>query len=203
VNGRVWILPTVVDLDRYPENPQIGHHVPFTVGWIGSFSTTPYLKQVEEPLRTLCAGGDATFVAIGAKRPDLDVAPMEFRAWSEETEIQDGLGFDVGIMPVPDTPWARGKCGYKLIQYMACGLPVVASPVGVNCDIVETGRNGFLAETPQEWGKALATLRSDERAARQMGQQGRRKVEEKYCLAVTAPRLLDRMRETVAGGVGT
>jgi glycosyltransferase involved in cell wall biosynthesis len=198
VNDRVWVLPTVVDLDRYPVNVQTQSHVPYTVGWIGSFSTASYLKLVEEPLRMLSKAG-GKFVAVGARRPDLDIEPMEFRAWSEETEIADGLSFDVGIMPVPDTPWARGKCGYKLIQYMACGLPVVASPVGVNCDIIEPGRTGFLAGTATEWQKSLETLRTNVSEARQMGQQGRRKVEEKYCLAVTAPQLLQRMRECTTG----
>jgi glycosyltransferase involved in cell wall biosynthesis len=200
VHSRVWVLPTVVDLERYPKNPRTRHHVPFAVGWIGSFSTTPYLNIVEEALSTFCTGEQAKFVAVGARRPDLDVESMEFRPWSEEAEVEDGLSFDTGIMPVPDTPWARGKCGYKLIQYMACGLPVIASPVGVNCDIVEPGRNGFLADTPQAWRKALEALRGDEQVSRRMGQQGRRKVEENYCLAVTAPCLLGRMRECAAGG---
>jgi len=199
VNERVWVLPTVVDLDRYPVSSQIDHHVPFTVGWIGSFSTADYLKLIEEPLAAFCAGGRAGFVAVGAARPDLRVEPMEFSPWSEKTEAQECLRFDVGIMPVPDTPWARGKCGYKLIQYMAAGLPVIASPVGVNADIVEPDANGFLATTAQDWREALEALRADPAEARRMGRQGRRKVEAEYCLSVTAPQLLQKMRECATG----
>jgi len=92
-------------------------------------------------------------------------------------------------MPLPDNPWERGKCGFKLIQYMACGKPVVASPVGVNREIVVDGVNGFLASTPKEWVEALLRLKADPELRRAMGEKGRRMVEEKYCLQVTAPRL--------------
>ena len=93
-------------------------------------------------------------------------------------------------MPLPDDPWSRGKCGYKLIQYMACGLPVVASPIGVNREIVEHGVNGFLAETPEEWEQALRTLLADPQLRERMGRAGRRKVEEHYSLQVTGPRVV-------------
>ena len=111
------------------------------------------------------------------------------RDWDEATETGEIGKFDVGIMPLPDNPWERGKCGFKLIQYMACGKPVVASPVGVNREIVVDGVNGFLASSHDEWVRALERLKSDPELRRTMGANGRRMVEEKYCLQVTAPRL--------------
>ena len=93
-------------------------------------------------------------------------------------------------MPLPDNPWERGKCGFKLIQYMACGLPVIASPVGVNSEIVEHGVNGFLAETQEEWEAALSTLIADSDLRQQMGKAGREKVEREYSLKVTGPKLV-------------
>jgi glycosyltransferase involved in cell wall biosynthesis len=111
------------------------------------------------------------------------------RDWDEATETAEIGNFDVGIMPLPDNPWERGKCGFKLIQYMACGKPVVASPVGVNREIVVEGVNGFLASTQKEWVDALLRLKENPALRRTMGERGRRMVEERYCLQVTAPRL--------------
>jgi hypothetical protein len=112
----------------------------------------------------------------------------------EETEVSAIQSMDIGVMPLTDTPWARGKCGYKLIQYMACGLPVIASPVGVNKDIVEHGVNGFLAETDKEWCSAIETLLSDSELRRRMGAAGRKKVEESYSLQVWGPRVAQMLR---------
>jgi len=104
---------------------------------------------------------------------------------------------DIGVMPMPDTPWTRGKCGYKLIQYMACGLPVVAAPVGVNAEIVEHGVNGFLASTDQEWREALSTLLANPELRRRMGAAGRKKVEEHYSLQVWGPRVAELLRSVI------
>ena len=112
--------------------------------------------------------------------------PMDSLPWAEATESEDIARLDIGIMPLVDAPFERGKCGYKLIQYMACGLPVVASPVGVNRQIVEHGVNGFLADTPEAWATALRTLCHDPALRARMGAAGRRKVEQQYCLHVTA-----------------
>jgi hypothetical protein len=107
------------------------------------------------------------------------------------------LNFDVGIMPLPDEPWARGKCGYKLIQYMACGLPVVASPVGVNTKLVEAGVNGFLPTSLTLWSDALSELHRRVELRRAMGAAGRQRVEQHYCTAVVAPRLVSLLRDVV------
>ncbi len=186
--ARLEIIPSVVDADRYrpaPPRPPAG----FNIGWIGAPVTAPYLRLIQPALATLCQRSDTRLTLVGAGRLAMEGVPLESRPWREATEVNELQQFDVGIMPLPDEPFERGKCGYKLIQYMACGLPVVASPVGVNRQIVEHGVNGFLANTPDEWVAALSALRDDPALRRQMGAAGRAKVETQYSLQVTAPRL--------------
>lgn len=193
----IAILPTVVDLARYPACSPIdlsqAAGLP-TVGWIGSPITDHYLNLVEEPLRRMVTRDEARISLVGATSAALSGLPAERHEWREETETSHIALFDIGIMPLADTPWERGKCGYKLIQYMACGKPVVASPVGVNRDIVEHGVNGFLAETPEEWTGALRRLATDPDLRRRLGAAGRAKVERHYSLEGTAPRLVELLR---------
>jgi glycosyltransferase involved in cell wall biosynthesis len=188
--GAKWveILPSVVDADLCVPAP--ARVSGFTVGWIGSPVTAPYLEVARPALETLINGGQAGVSLIGAGNAiKWDNLPVNILPWREETEIQDIQGFDVGIMPLVDEPFERGKCGYKLIQYMACGLPVIASPVGVNRQIVEHGVTGFLAESQDEWRQALVTLRDNPDRRREMGLAGRRKMELEYSLQATAPKL--------------
>lgn len=187
---RIEIIPTVVDLARYPA-PQVKpvSNIPLTIGWIGSPSTAMYMQAIALALAEVCAGGRARVRLIGSGPIDLPGVPVEVLSWDESTEVAAMRQFDVGIMPLPDDPWERGKCGLKLIQYMGCGLPVVASPVGVNREIVEHGVNGFLASTIEEWQQALQGLLLDIGLRQRMGQAGRKKVEENYSLQVTAPKL--------------
>jgi glycosyltransferase involved in cell wall biosynthesis len=185
---RVEQLPSVIDLDRYPPVPQSKNAV-FTIGWIGSPVTSHYLHIVRPALTEVCQGGKGRLVLIGSGQIEFKGVTTAIRPWSEETEVTDIHTFDVGIMPLSDGPWERGKCGYKLVQYMACSKPVVASPVGVNKQIVENGVNGFLASTTTDWVCALTTLRDDPLLREHMGEAARRKVEMKYCIQVTAPQL--------------
>lgn len=196
---QVELVPTVVDLKRYPLAPvhraKLG---PPCVGWIGQRSTAAFLTPLESLFVSLCAHGRARFAAIGIDAESLGL-PMSSIPWTEHTEVASISGFDIGIMPLRDEPFERGKCGYKLIQYMACGLPVVASPVGVNRQIVEHGVNGFLAETPEEWERALSTLLADAGLRERMGQAGRQKVEAQYCLQVTGPKLARLLTAAASG----
>jgi glycosyltransferase involved in cell wall biosynthesis len=191
---RIEILPSVIDLKRYSVVPVSRGEV-FTIGWIGTPVTSPYLGLVQAALRELSASGKFRLVTVGSGKLKLPDLPVESRDWSEETEAACLREFNVGIMPLPDTPWTKGKCGYKLIQYMACGLPVVASPVGVNQEIVDHGITGFHATTTADWVRHLATLYSDHNLCHNMGSAGRRKVETHYSLNVTAPKLLTLMEE--------
>ncbi len=192
---RVELLPTVVSLDRYTTaQPGIGG--PFTIGWIGSPHTAKYLEPLAPALAEVCAGGRGRVVLVGAGEVRLPGVPAEVLRWMETTEVRDIQSFDVGIMPLPDTPWERGKCGFKLIQYMACGLPVVASPVGMNTEIVDDS-NGFLATSDAEWIGSLAALRDDAGLRRRMGAAGRTRVEARYCLGMAAPRMVSLLRSVM------
>ena len=195
---RVEVIPTVVDLARYPDASPFCDAAVFTIGWIGSPTTARFLREIAPALAEVCKDGRARVRLIGSGPVDLPGVPVELLDWNEATEVEEMRRFDVGIMPLPDEPWARGKCGFKLIQYMACGLPVVASPVGVNAEIVAPGSNGFLASTPDEWVTALRNLAVDRDLRLAMGRAGRGKVEEKYSLQVTGPRMTALLQSVVA-----
>ncbi len=191
---RVVVMPTVVDLVRYPVTQPVADSTVFTIGWIGSPSTARYLRDIAPALAEVCKEGRARVRLIGSGPIELPGVPFEVLPWSEGSEVDEMHRFDVGIMPLPDEPWARGKCGFKLIQYMACGLPVVASPVGVNSEIVDNGGNGFLASNTNEWVFSLRKLAVDRDLRIKMGMAGRRKVEANYCLQVTALKVVDLMK---------
>lgn len=185
---RVEWLPTVVDISRYAVSS--GANVStITIGWIGSPNTAKYLKQLSPVFHSLVAKYNLRVVAVGAKPEQLVGMPVEVRPWSEENEVAEIQKFDIGIMPLPDEPFERGKCGYKLIQYMACGKPVVASPVGVNTQIVQDGVNGYLASTTMQWEQYLAMLCDNAALRYDLGNAGRELVETDYSLQKTAPRL--------------
>jgi len=187
---RVEVLPTVVDLGRYAL-PILRRSGNFVIGWIGSQSTARYLLPLAEVWRQAARGEGTVLRLVGAGRLDLPNVVLDLREWSELTEVEAIQSFTVGVMPLPDEPWARGKCGFKLIQYMACGLPVVASPVGANREIVEHGLNGYLATTEAEWLNALDLLRGQPRVCEEFGCAGRKKVESLYSLEATAPRMVE------------
>jgi glycosyltransferase involved in cell wall biosynthesis len=197
---RTEIVPTVVNTNVYGPARAPGADRPVTVGWIGSPSTWTFVKPMVSLLMEAAQRRDLAIRIVGAG-PQADVPPrFEFLPWSETDEIALIQGMDIGIMPLPDEPWARGKSGYKLIQYMACGLPVIASPVGINSDIVGHGENGFVASTPQEWVAAIDVLAGDSALRRAMGAAGRLKIERRYSLAVHGPRLVGILHEVMAEG---
>ena len=194
------IIPTAVDTDVYVPVPDAsGTGLP-VIGWIGSSSTWPYMRPLLPLLDELVREERATIRVIGAgaiATGDLRVG-MESVEWQESRELAELQRMDIGIMPLPDEPWARGKSGYKLIQYMACGLPVVASPVGINCEIVRDGENGFLASGEAEWRHAFDRLLADPQLRRQMGARGRERAVADYSLAVHAPRFVEIVRSAAA-----
>jgi len=196
---RVELLPTVVDDSRYAV-PARKTGSPLTIGWIGSPSTARYLKLIGPVLQDLVASHDVRVVALGANADQLEGLPVEVRPWTEAGEVKEIQQFDIGIMPLPDEPFERGKCGYKLIQYMACGKPVVASSVGVNREIVEHGVNGFWANSHEEWLTALGSLLEDAELRKQMGEVGRKHIEDKYCTQHVAPRLAALLRTAANRG---
>lgn len=190
-----FILPTVVDTEVYTPEPT-GNEIP-VIGWIGSASTWNYLKPILPVLRKLAEEGSARIRIIGAgsEADEVQFEGLELVDWTEENEVGDVQSMDIGIMHIPDDSFTRGKSGYKLIQYMACALPVVASPIGVNSDIVEPGVNGFLAGTHHEWEAALRKLIADPDLRRRMGAVGRERAVASYSLAAQGPRLVKIMKD--------
>lgn len=197
----VEIVPTVIDMVRYTQNVDIVKNDIFTIVWVGSPSTTQYLIDILPALVTVCKAGKAKLQLIGAKTiqlpKELELV-TEFLPWSEESEVELLRKCHVGIMPLPDTDWERGKCGFKLIQYMGCNLPVIASPVGVNSEIVINTENGFLATSVQEWTKALVKLRDNPHLVSYMGYKGRNKAESEYSLQVWSKRYIELVNKVLS-----
>ena len=190
---KIVIIPTVIDLRRYvPREPD--SKLQCVIGWIGSPTTSKYLDMVAPALQTLAKEFSIKLVVVGAKF-DLAGIQVDCLEWSEQTEVDHISTFDIGIMPLDDSPWERGKCGYKLIQYMACGRPVIASPVGVNVDLVKNDMNGYLANSTAEWLVALRKLLDSSELRCRLGHAGRRLVEEQYTLQKTVACLATTLRD--------
>lgn len=192
---RVEIVPTVVNLKRY--TPGQGGAIPRIV-WIGSPTTGQYLLELAEPLRLLAKREQFTLRVIGASDIRLVGVDVEPVLWAEGKEAALIAECDVGIMPLFDSPWERGKCAYKLIQYMAAGLPTVSSPIGANLEVVKDGETGVFANSPDAWIAQLELLLRDDTMRKRMGAAGRARVESEYCLQRIAPRLVLLLKEAAA-----
>lgn len=178
----VEVIPTVIDLSRYAKPIKSRKDMDFIIGWIGSPSTFKYVQKIAPVLRELALKG-AKIHIIGAKGDLGFTENLFFIPWDENSEVENILNFDVGIMPLEDTPWAKGKCSYKLIQYMACGLPVVASPVGMNVEVVNTDKNGYLADSDFEWLKALDFYKNNLEVRLDHGKNGYLIVKDNYTIS--------------------
>ena len=187
-NPNVYDIPTVVDTQRYQPRTTSPKANLFTVGWMGSPSSSRHMDTIARPLARISKQIPTQMIAVGARSHTFKDVNFEVRPWAEEREIRDLQSFDVGVMPMADIPFTRGKCAFKLIQYMACGLPVIASPVGMNNDVV-TPDCGLLARTEDEWVEALRTLATTPSLRDTLGRAGRRKIEKKYSLQTLAPKL--------------
>lgn len=178
---KIETLPTVIDLKRYKIiNKTQGKSV--VIGWIGSPSTFKYVKSIKKTLEKLAKKYSIKIYIIGAAE-DLNIGEyVKYIKWEEETEVSGIQKFDVGIMPLESTPWELGKCSYKLIQYMGCGIPVIASPVGMNIEVVRHNENGFLANSNDDWYNYLEKLILDVELRKSLGANGRALVEEKYSI---------------------
>ncbi len=199
-NSNLTLLPSVVDTDqmRPPSEGSRNHQdQPFTVGWIGSPSTAPYLQLLVEPLQQLARERPVRLLVVGGSAPAIPGVEVIEQPWSLEQELPLIQQFDVGVMPLPDTPWARGKCAYKLIQCMACAIPVIASPVGANVDAVPPSC-GILANSSEQWLVAFRQLAADPEMRHRMGAAGRQWVEERYSLRAALPILTSVIRRAAA-----
>jgi SAM-dependent methyltransferase len=188
LNANCAFFPTVVDTARYTCKPSWASSGPLNIGWIGSPSTAPYLNLIVEPLERLAREGPVRLTVIGGIPPSMRGVEIVTLDWSEAMEVEAISQFDIGVMPLYDDPWSRGKCAFKLIQYMACGLPVVASRVGANIEVV-TPECGRLAGSDDEWCDHLRFFRDHPEARKTMGENGRARVQSHYSLAGQAPLL--------------
>jgi glycosyltransferase involved in cell wall biosynthesis len=202
-NSNVSIFPTVVDCNRYKFRLPDAHlQGPVTIGWMGSRSTAPYLAAVAAALRRVAEAnpGRVRFRFFGFPDCKLDLADFASLPFRLETELEDLRSIDVGIMPMPDTEWTRGKCAFKAIQYMAAGIPGVSSPVGITPEVVMHNVNGFLASSLDEWFQALHRLVNEPELRRQIALAGRKTVEESYSVQVWGPRLASLFTDLVGQG---
>jgi glycosyltransferase involved in cell wall biosynthesis len=185
-NKNIFIMPTLVLLDKYKkaiESYQKPKKKPFVIGWIGSKTTSPYIfellfvlelfmKKYDDIVLHLIGFDD---LLLKNKTPKIKIIP-----WNEDTEIEEILNFDIGIMPLRDDAWARGKCAFKLIQYMSAKKPVIASAVGMNSSLIEEGINGYTVSSNQTWLKALEKLYKDESLRDEMAKNNFAKIEKYY-----------------------
>lgn len=198
----VEVIPTVVDLSHYPESPEAKSQVrdeAMRVVWIGSPSTVHYLGLIAEPLQVLAKKFSFVLRLIGGGDFSIPGVKTEVVAWTEATEAALLQECDIGVMPLEDTPWEQGKCGYKLIQYMASGLPVVASAVGANNEIVRHAETGYLVKSLEAWCACLETLLQNATLRQKMGEAGRARVVQQYCMTQTAPKLAGLIRAAAIG----
>lgn len=197
---RIELVPTVVDYTRYvPRSHKVG--IRPVIGWIGSPSTQKYVVNIREALTQACRAHGAHLMLVGATPQIISELPgidVEVVPWSEETETTLIAQMDIGIMPLHDSPWEKGKCGYKLIQYMACAVPVIASPVGVNIDIVKGSQSGLLASGSADWEAALQQLLESPELRATFGAAGRSAVEKIYSLQAQAPKMCQLLFEVIS-----
>jgi glycosyltransferase involved in cell wall biosynthesis len=193
-NHSVSIIPTPIDTDKYyPDEKK--HSSELVVGWIGSVTTLSFLNKMRNIFiqlsKRFC---HIKFKIVGGNFSVSTLSNIISKPWSLDEEIEDLMTFDIGIMPMPDNEWTKGKCGFKVILYMSMGIPCVCSPVGVNREIIIDGVNGFLARTEEDWIEKLVLLIESSEMRKRLGMAGRKTVEEKYSLSVNIPRYLEALQ---------
>ena len=197
VNENVTIVPTTIDTEKYRVTERMnGSELP-TIGWTGSFSTVQHLDTLRAALQKLARQTRFRLRVIGTPTYKLDDIEVEAMSWRSATELEDLNSIDIGIMPLPDDLWSKGKCGLKALQFMALGIPTVCSPVGVNTEIIHDGKNGFIANSEDEWVEKLSRLLQSADLRNQLGHAGRTTVEARYSANVQAPRVFELLRSVV------
>lgn len=200
-NSDITIIPTAVDTDRYiPRIECKNQDGQLVIGWIGTAGNLQYLYAIEAALAAVMrTHPNVRMRVVCDRRPEfreIDPSRCDFIKWSEDIEVASIQGMDIGVMPLEDSPWARGKCSFKMLQYMSCGVPVVASPVGMNADVLAMDNIGLGASTSTQWVDALVALLDKEDMRMEMGALGRRVVQQSFSIDVLAPRLAQCLRGT-------
>lgn len=189
-NANVVLNPTTIDTNNLHNRQKNQDTDNVVIGWTGTHSTVDYLTELIPVLKKLETKFEFDFMVISNKRPDFNLKSLKYVPWKKETEIDDLMQFNFGVMPLTDDKWAKGKCGFKALQYMALGMPAVASPVGVNATIVSNGENGYLCNSPVEWEEALSNLLSDKGLRTKMGAKARQHIVESYSVSSNASTFL-------------
>lgn len=188
-NPCVTMVPTTIDTQKYTIAPNQPASDPPVIGWTGSFSTVQHLDTLRGALQKLAQSERFRLRVIGTPAYELEGVEVEAMPWRSATELDDLRPIDIGVMPLPDDSWSKGKCGLKALQFMALGIPTICSPVGVNTEIIQNGENGFLAASEDEWVDRLGRLLRSAELRRRMGLAGRATVEQKYSATAQAPRV--------------
>lgn len=202
VNPNVTVIPTTIDVEKYQPHYRTAPPAVPVIGWSGSFSTLQHLDTLREALQRLAREEDFTLRVVSST--DAYAMPgvrTEAIKWRSATEVEDLRPLDIGIMPLPEDAWSKGKCGLKALQFMALGVPTICSPVGVNTDIIQDNINGMLAATPDEWVTKLRQLLHASELRQRLGRAGRATVEEKYSAQAIAPKFYDVL-ESVSNRTG-
>ncbi len=191
-NNNIFIVPTPVNMERYKPKIYSQDHFKITLGWIGSSSTLFYLEQIKDYLDHLFIKYSNTQLKIVSDHfISCNKIPVIKKRWDYEKEIEDLHSFDIGLMPLIDDPWSRGKCAFKLLQYMAIGIPAVCSPVGVSKEIIQHGVNGFFAMDESGWLESIGKLIDNADLREEVGKRALETVKEKYALELWASKLLE------------
>ena len=188
---KVFVIPTSIDMNLYPQKKKISHSEEIVLGWIGTKGNLKYLRKLDPVFETIRQRFPRVKLKIVSNEfYDSSHLPVVKKLWKLEDENEDLISFDIGLMPLDDDLWSRGKCGLKIIQYLSVGVPVVCTPVGINPDIVQDGENGFWATSHQEWVDRLSDLIQNPDLRLQMGLKGIETVEREYSLTVTSEKFL-------------
>ena len=192
-NHQVYVMPTTIDLEQYAEVKTHYQTEVVTIGWTGSHTTLAYYEELKPVFLELKKkyGAKIRFALIGDARYSDPALELQGIAWNESTEAHDLLAFDIGVMPLPDNEWTRGKCGCKGLQYMGVGIPAVMAAVGTNTEIIDHGKNGLLAYTNDDWFNHLSALIDSEELRKELGMNGRKSLEERYSRQVWASKWVD------------
>ncbi len=187
----VTIIPYPIDITSYPQKSYTEESDNITLGWVGAHGSIHYLKKMKPIFEALGKrNGKLRLKIICDTFFDCENMVVDKKQWNEKDEVADIQSFDIGLMPLMDDPWSHGKCGLKVLQCLATGVPVVCSPAGINKEIVEDGVHGFWANTQEEWTEKLETLINDHDLRKRMGKEGRKRVVDHYSLKANAPRML-------------
>lgn len=190
-NQNVIVIPTTIDMENHHNETIDYQNEKICIGWTGSHSTMHYLNAIVDVIKKLETKFDFSFVIISDKKPDFETESLKFIKWNKETEIQDLSTFSIGIMPLVEDQWSKGKCGFKALQYMSLGIPSVLSPIGVNLDIIKNGENGFLADTNEDFYCHLKQLIENKETRKKIGLEGKATVKARYSVNANLPKYLN------------